>query len=72
MHRKLLSAAAAALLTLTALTPSAAAAARTVPVTVDGALLPGVSYLENGVTAVPLRTLLDAAGGWTVAWDGAN
>ena len=72
MRRKLLSAAAAALLTLSALTPTATAAARTVPVTVDGALLPGVSYLENGVTAVPLRTLLDAAGGWTVAWDGAN
>ena len=72
MRRKLLSAAAAALLTLSALTPSAAAAARTVPVTVDGALLPGVSYLENGVTAVPLRTLLDAVGGWTVAWDREN
>ena len=72
MRRKLLSAAAAALLTLSALTPTAAAAPRAVPVTVDGALLPGVSYLENGVTAVPLRTLLDAVGGWTVAWDREN
>jgi N-acetylmuramoyl-L-alanine amidase len=58
---------------LTALTLSlpAAAAPRTVPVTVDGALLGGVSYLESGVTTVPLRTLLDALGGWTVRWDSA-
>ena len=45
-----------------------AAAARTVPVTVDDALLPGTSYLESGVTSVPLRHLLDALGGWTVSW----
>lgn len=44
-------------------------AARTVPVHVDGGRLPGTSYLESGVTYVPLRYLLDALGGWTVDWD---
>ena len=29
----------------------------------------GVSYLDNGVTYVPLRGLLDAFGGWSVWWD---
>ena len=72
MRQKLLAAAAAALLSLSALAPSAHAAARRVPVTVDGALLAADSYLDSGVTAVPLRALLDAAGGWTVAWDADN
>ena len=44
-------------------------AARTVPVQVDGNRLPGTSYVEQGVTYVPLRYLLDAFGGWNVAWD---
>ena len=44
-------------------------AARTVPVQVDGAHLQGTAYLENGVTYVPLRHLLDAFGGWEIAWD---
>ena len=57
-----------ALLTALLLVPPAAAAARTVPVTVDDALLPDTSYLESGVTSVPLRHLLDALGGWTVSW----
>ena len=45
-----------------------AAAARTVPVTVDDALLRQTCYLENGVTSVPLRGLLELLGGWTVSW----
>lgn len=46
-----------------------AGAVRTVPVQVDGTLLEGRSYLEQGVTYVPLRFLLDALGGWQVFWD---
>ena len=42
---------------------------RTVPVQVDGQLLPGTSHLEEGVTYVPLRYLLDSLGGWEVEWD---
>ena len=44
-------------------------AARTVPVQVDGDRLAGSSYLEQGVTYVPLRYLLDAFGGWDISWD---
>lgn len=46
-----------------------ASAARTVPVQVDGQALTGTAYLENGVTYVPLRYLLDAFGGWEIDWD---
>ena len=46
-----------------------ARAARTVPVQVDGERLAGTSCLESGVTYVPLRYLLDALGGWEIAWD---
>ena len=46
-----------------------AGAARAVPVQVDGGLLQSGSYVEQGVTYVPLRYLLDAMGGWTVSWD---
>ena len=49
-----------------------AGAARTVPVQVNGAKLPGTSYLESGVTYVPLRYLLDALGGWEIRWDSAQ
>lgn len=48
---------------------STAAAVRTVPVQVDGAVLGTVNYLENGVTYVPLRAMLDAFGGWEIHWD---
>ena len=44
-------------------------AARTVPVQIDGELLEGHSYVEAGVTYVPLRTLLDTFGGWEIQWD---
>ena len=47
-----------------------AAPCRVVPVQVDGTVLSqGVNYLENGVTYVPLRGLLNAFGGWSVWWD---
>lgn len=48
---------------------SPAYAVRTVPVQVDGTQLPGQSYLEEGITYVPLRFLLDAFGGWNISWD---
>ena len=32
-------------------------------------MLKSGSYVEQGVTYVPLRYLLDALGGWTVSWD---
>lgn len=51
---------------------SAKAAARTVPVQVDGVLLESDAYLEDGVTYAPLRDLMDALGGWTVYWDGGS
>ena len=47
-------------------------ATRTVPVQVDGQRLAGSSYLEQGVTYVPLRYLLDSLGGWKVSWDSAE
>ena len=46
-----------------------ARAARTIPVQIDGALLSGRSYVDSGVTYVPLRTLLDTLGGWEIRWD---
>lgn len=49
-----------------------ARAARTVPVQVDGEPLAGTSHLENGVTYVPLRYLLDALGGWEITWDSGS
>ena len=47
-------------------------AARKVNVQVDGSLLTARSYVEQGVTYVPLRSLLDAFGGWEIAWDHEN
>ena len=44
-------------------------AGRAVNVQVDGDLLAARSYVEQGVTYVPLRTLLDAFGGWEIRWD---
>ncbi|WP_295580840.1 cell wall hydrolase [uncultured Oscillibacter sp.] len=58
---------------LAAATLSATAqAARTVPVQVDGDLLPGAAHLDQGVTYVPLRSLLDTLGGWELHWDSAS
>ena len=70
MKQKLLAGISAGLLTAAALTPTAAA--KTVPVTVDGQLLSDACYLAEGVTAVPLRALCDALGGWQLTWDGAS
>lgn len=47
-------------------------AARQVQVQVDGTLLSVHSYVEQGVTYVPLRSLLDALGGWEIEWDSEN
>ena len=44
-------------------------AARHVQVQVDGTLLSTQAYVEQGVTYVPLRSLLDALGGWEISWD---
>ena len=49
-----------------------AKAARQVPVQVDGALLESRGTLEDGVTYVPLRSLLDHLGGWELTWDSLN
>ena len=68
MKRKLLCGLLAAL-ALTCLSVKAAPS-RVVPVQVDGTVLSqGVNYLENGVTYVSLRSLLNAFGGWSVWWD---
>lgn len=48
-----------------------AAASAPVPVTVDDALVGGVSTVTDGMTTVPLREFCDALGGWTVSWDGS-
>ena len=53
----------------TALLLQSVSAARPVPVQVDGSHLPNAAYVENGVTYVPLRHLLDAFGGWDTQWD---
>ncbi len=45
---------------------------RTVPVQVDGEIMDSVNYIRDGVTYVPLRTLLDAFGGWKLFWDGTR
>lgn len=68
MKRKLSAALSAAALAALLVLP-AAAAPRTVPVTVDGGEIGGVSYLSDGVTWAPLRSLCDALGGWDVVWD---
>ena len=70
MKRKIMTGLLAAALAAGAAVP--AAAERTVPVQVDGAVLATVSYLESGVTYVPLRALLDAFGGWEIHWDAAK
>ena len=56
------------LLAAAAMTVSAQAA-QTVPVQMDGTLLSPSGQLEQGTTYLPLRSLLEAMGGWTLAWD---
>ena len=69
MKRKLFAGLLACLLLAGAMPMSSRASVRTIPVQVDGETLSGTSYLEKGVTYVPLRYLLDFFGGWTVYWD---
>ena len=52
-----------------ALTVSAGAARRNVPVQADGRAITSTSYVERGVTYVPLRALMNALGNWNVWWD---
>lgn len=68
MRKRVLAAVLAAAMQLGTMLP-AAGAERTVPVQVDGAVLSAESYLEDGVTYVPLRALLEAFGGWELHWD---
>lgn len=68
MKRKLL----LLLLSLLLLSTAVSAAERNIPVIVDDALLPGTSYVEQGVTSVPLRFLMEALGDWQVSWDKAE
>lgn len=49
--------------------PVHAAARTTVPVQIDGERLQAVSYLERGVTYVPMRTFLESLGNWSIWWD---
>lgn len=57
------------LLAAASLALPARADARPVPVQVDGTLLEEGAYLEAGTTYVPLRSFLDALGGWEITWD---
>lgn len=70
MKQKLFAIFFACVLAAAALVPAAAASRRIVPVTIDDALLGGTSYLESGVTSVPLRSLCDTLGNWQISWDG--
>lgn len=49
-----------------------AGATRAIPVQIDGSRLTERAYLEQGVTYVPLRNLLDTLGGFEVWWDSAE
>lgn len=69
MKQKLLAMIFACVLAAETLLPTSAASPRSIPVTVDDALLSGTSYLENGVATVPLRSFCDALDGWQVYWD---
>lgn len=54
---------------LLACTVPAQAARISVPVQIDGERLQAVSYLEKGVTYVPMRAFLDELGNWSIWWD---
>lgn len=55
-----------------ALTVPTRAARRSVPVQIDGKSTAASAYVEQGVTYVPLRGLLNTMGNWDVWWDGAT
>lgn len=70
MKRRLWSVWLTAALLCASLTTPARGGGRTAPVQIDGALLTGgTSYVESGVTYVPLRAFLNALGGWDIWWD---
>ena len=71
MKRKLILCLLAAVLVLS-LPTTRTMASSPVPVQVDGTRLSGTSYLLGSVTYVPLRSLLNAFGGWDVAWEGST
>lgn len=54
---------------LLACTTPAQAARTSVPVQIDGERLQAVSYLESGVTYVPMRAFLEDLGNWSIWWD---
>jgi len=56
-------------LIVTALLAQPSLATRNVQVQVDGELLDTRAYVEEGVTYVPLRHLLDSFDGWHIEWD---
>lgn len=47
-------------------------AARNVPVQIDGNMMTSRTYVEGGITYVPLRPLLDTFGEWDIMWDKQN
>ena len=55
-----------------ALTVPTRAARRSVPVQIDGNPIAVSAYVEQGVTYVPLRALLNTMGAWDVWWDEAT
>lgn len=57
---------------LLACTVPAQAARISVPVQIDGERLQAVSYLEKGVTYVPMRAFFDELGNWSIWWDSAT
>ena len=69
MYRKLMALLCVLGLLAVCFAPSGQAVGRSVPAQADGTLLAGTSYLDDGVTYVPLRSLLDAFGGWSLRWD---
>ena len=54
---------------LLACTTPAQATRTSVPVQIDGERLQAVSYLESGVTYVPMRAFLEDLGNWSIWWD---
>lgn len=58
---------------VTALLPlQSRASSRTVSAAVNGRTVTEKALLQSGVTYVPIRSLLDALGGWEVHWEGGT
>ena len=70
MKRSLLSLLLMAVLMTAALTPTASAASgRTVSAAVNGRSVTSEALLRQGVTYVPIRSLLNALGSWDIQWE---